>query len=80
MNYAVIKIVNGNFTIDSEWVDNLQGAIVKYHDVCKTLWNGQDVQTATVMIIDQQGDNVPGYKEFITHNINAQLAIGQFKK
>lgn len=71
MNYAVIKIVNGNFSIDSEWANNLQGAIIKYHDVCKTLWNGQDVQTATVMIIDQQGDNAPGYKEFITHTVNS---------
>ena len=71
MNYAVIKIVNGNFTIDSEWPNNLQGAIKKWHDVCGPLWNAQDVQTATVMIIDQQGNDVPGYKEFITHTVNA---------
>ena len=67
MKYAVLKIVNGNFTIDSEWDENLQGAIVKFHDVCKLLWNASDVETATVEIIDNQGDIVRGYKEFVTH-------------
>lgn len=67
MKYAVLKIINGNFTIDSEWDENLQGAIVKFHDVCKLLWNASDVETATVEIIDQQGDVAQGYKEFVNH-------------
>ena len=67
MKYAILKVINGNFSIDSEWNDNLQGAIVKFHDVCKTLWNAADVETATVQIIDNQGDVVQKYKEFIYH-------------
>ena len=71
MKYAIVKIVNDNFSIDSEWGDNLTGAIVKFHSVCGTLWNEATVETATVEIIDSQGDVVNGYKEFITHNTEA---------
>lgn len=71
MKYAVLKIINGNFSIDSEWNENLQGAIVKFHDVCKILWNEASVETATVEIIDQQGDIVQGYKEFVHHEVTA---------
>ena len=67
MKYAIVKIVNGSFSIDSEWNDNIQGAIVKFHSVCGTLWNEMSVETATVEIIDNQGDVVQGYKEFINH-------------
>ena len=67
MKYAVLKIVNGAFSIDSEWNENINSAKVKYHDVCKVLWNSSDVSSATVEIIDSQGDVVPGYKEFIIH-------------
>ena len=72
MNYAVIKIVNGTFSIDSEWNENQTGAIVKFHSVCGTLWNEVTVKTATVEIIDNQGDVVQGYKEFITHNFEPE--------
>ena len=60
MKYAVLKIVNGTFSIDSEWND------------CGTLWNEVTVKTATVEIIDNQGDVVQGYKEFITHNFEPE--------
>ena len=68
MKYAIVKIVNGTFSIDSEWNSNITGAIVKFHSVCGTLWNEMTVETATVEIIDNQGDVVQGYKEFISHN------------
>ena len=67
MKYAIVKIVNGAFSIDSEWSGNQTGAIVKFHSVCGTLWNEATVETATVEIIDNQGDVVQGYKEFINH-------------
>ena len=67
MKYAVIKIVNGSFVIDSEWGENLNGAIVKYHDVCHVLWNEATVKTAVVEIIDSNGNVINGYKEFISH-------------
>ena len=71
MKYAVLKIVNGNFLIDSEWNDDTQGAIVKFHDVCKTLWNASDVTNATVEIIDQKGCIYKEYREFITHTVES---------
>ena len=69
MKYAIVKIVNGTFSIDSEWNKNITGAIVKFHSVCSTLWNEVTVETATVEIIDNQGDVVQGYKEYIRHEV-----------
>ena len=64
----VIKVVNGGTaTVVSEWADNAQGALVSFHDVCKTLWNSKDVIKATVKILDEQLDNYQGYAEIITH-------------
>ena len=67
MKYAIAKVINGNFSIDSEWNNNLNGAKVKFHTVCQTLWNAPDVLSAYVMIVDEQLDCVEGYKEFIHH-------------
>ena len=71
MKYAIVKIVNGAFSIDSEWNNNIQGAIVKFHSVCGTLWNETTVETATVEIIDNQGNVAQGYKEFIHQEVTA---------
>ena len=67
MKFAIQKVVNGNFTIDSEWGENLTGAKIAFHGVCRTLWNEPTVITAFVMIVDEQLDCVEGYKEFIHH-------------
>ena len=69
--YAVLKIVNGNFTIDSEWGASLQGAIIQWHDVCKILWNAKDVITAYVKVINEQGNQIEEYGEFIHHDVTA---------
>ena len=67
MKYAVIKCTGGNFNIHSEgYLDNPNGAKVTYHDLCKALWNDPDTQTACVMIVDENLDVLPGYKEFIS--------------
>lgn len=65
--YAIIKCINGNFSIDSEW-GNLNSAKVQFHGICQTLWNAPDVQTAHVSIVDTQLDVVEGYKEYIHHD------------
>lgn len=67
MKYSIIKVVNGIFSIDSEWGENLTGAKTAFHGVCQTLWSAPDVITAYVMIADEQLDAVEGYKEFIHH-------------
>ena len=67
MKYSIIKCVNGNFSIDSEWGENLLGAKTAFHGACQVLWNAPDVLNAYVMIADEQLDAVDGYKERIHH-------------
>ena len=66
MKYAIIKCINSNFTVDSEFSE-LQPAKVKFHDVCKILWNAPDVLTAKIEIVDEQLNVVEDYREFIHH-------------
>lgn len=66
MKYAIIKAVNGNFAVDSEWLE-LEKAKVQFHSVCKTLWNAPDVLTAKIEIVDEQLNVVEDYREFIHH-------------
>ena len=68
MKYAIIKVINGSFSIHAEGFTTLAAVKVNYHGLCQSLWNAQDVITATVMIVDEQLDCVEDYKEFITHN------------
>lgn len=66
MKCAVIKVVNGNFFIHAEALTD-NAAKVSYHGLCQSLWNALDVQTACVMIVDENLNMLPGYKEAITH-------------
>ena len=67
MKYAIVKVSNGSYSIASEgWTDK-EKAIVDFLDKAKTLHNASDVQTACVMIVDENLDNVEGYKEYINH-------------
>lgn len=67
MKYAVIKVVNGNYSINAEGFTDLDKAKVNYHGLCQTLWNAQDVETACVSIVDENLLIVQGYREFISH-------------
>lgn len=65
--YYVLQSSNGTVSIVSEW-DDLNSAIVAYHDACKNLWNSKDVIEGYVEIVYSAGlDVVSGYKETITH-------------
>ena len=67
MKYAIVKVSNGSYSIASEgWTDK-EKAIVDFLDKAKTLHNASDVQTACVMIVDENLDVVEGYKEYINH-------------
>lgn len=66
MKYSIVKCVNGNFSVDSEW-GNLNSAKTSFHGLCQTLWNAPDVLTAHVAIVDEQLDVVEGYKEYVHH-------------
>ena len=66
MKYSIIKCINGAFTVDSEHGE-LTLAKVRFHAICQTLWNAQDVVTAKVMIVDEQLNCVEDYREYIHH-------------
>lgn len=75
MKYAIIKVSNGTFTIDSEWRDNLTWAKVAFHSLCQSLWKAPDVATAMVMIADENLDAVEGYKEYIHHDTVVSVPV-----
>lgn len=65
MKYAVVKVTNGNFAIHAEGFTDLSKAKVNFHGLCESLWNAEDVETACVMIVDENLDVAEGYKESI---------------
>lgn len=67
MKYAIIKITNGNYFIHAEGITSIASAKTQFHGLCQVLWNAPDVITGVVMIIDENGDVVENYKEFIYH-------------
>lgn len=67
MKYAIIKAINGAYSIHAEGFTDVNAAKVAYHGVCQTLWNAQDVTSAMVMIVDENLDCVERYKEYIHH-------------
>lgn len=75
MKYAVVKVVNGAYAIHSEGWTDLEKAKVDFFGLCQTLHNASDVQTACCMIIDENLDNVEGYKEFISHPVVVEEPI-----
>ncbi|MBR3503784.1 MAG: hypothetical protein IKO07_06020 [Clostridia bacterium] len=67
MKYAIIKVINGNYSIHAEGITVLTNAKTQFHGLCQTLWNAPDVISATVKIVDENLDCVEDYKECITH-------------
>lgn len=67
MKYAILKVINGNFSVHAEGITDLGNAKTIFHGLCQTLWNASDVLSAYVMIADEQLDAVDGYKEYIHH-------------
>jgi hypothetical protein len=69
MKLYVVKVVNGNIEVVSEWMDNEKGACVSFHDTCKSLWNASDVVTARVKILTETLDLFEKYDEIISHEV-----------
>lgn len=67
MQYSIIKCINGHFFIHAEGITDLGNAKTTFHGLCQTLWNAPDVESAYVMIADEQLDAAEGYKEYIHH-------------
>ncbi len=68
MKYAIIKVINSNYSIHAEGITDVNSAKVSFHGLCQSLWNAPDVITACVKIIDENLDTVEGYKEVISHS------------
>lgn len=66
--YAIVKVVNGNFSIHAEGITDLCNAKTNFHGLCQSLWNAPDVITAKVAILDEDLYTVENYNEFIYHN------------
>jgi hypothetical protein len=66
MKYAVIKVVNGHYSIHAEDL-TADAARVSYFGLCQSLWNASDVLDACVMIVDTNLDRLGDYKEHIKH-------------
>lgn len=72
MKYAIIKVINGNYSVHAEGITEVSAAKVQFHGLCQTLWNAPDVITAEVMIADEQLDCVEGYREYIHHEVQPE--------
>ena len=66
MTYAIVKVTDGNYNIDSEGYTNINSAKVQFHNLCSALWNDPGTTTACVMITDTNLNAVDGYREFIS--------------
>lgn len=53
MKYAIIKVINGAFSVHAEGFTDLGNTKVNYHGLCQTLWNAPDVLSAYVAIVDE---------------------------
>lgn len=67
MTYAIVKVVNGSYSVHAEGFTDVAAAKVTYHGLCQTLWNSSDVISAEVSIVDENLDCVEGFKERISH-------------
>lgn len=67
MHYAIIKVINGSYSIHAEAITEIAQAKTIFHGICQTLWNAPDVINAYVAIVDEQLDFVENYKEYIHH-------------
>lgn len=67
MKYAVIRVSNASYKVESEgWTDK-EKAIIDFLGRAQTLHNAKDVETACIAIVDENLNVVEGYKEFIDH-------------
>jgi len=65
MKFSVLKCVNGNFFIHAEGFTDLAKAKTSYHGLCQSLWNADDVKTASVMIVNENFYEITGFHEII---------------
>lgn len=65
MKYDVIQNADGDTTIVSTWVDNLNSAKSAFHNQCRNLYNDPETTKAVVGIFDEELNLVDDKKEYI---------------
>lgn len=70
--YAIIKCVNGSYSVHAEGFETIEQAKVSYFQACATLWNAPDVKNACIMICDNMFNYIDGCREIITKNEQKQ--------
>lgn len=72
MNYALIKCVNGNFSIVSEHGENIEAARTAYYTQCAALSNAPDVISSQIMVVNEFLQPVMGLSANIGHDAPAE--------
>lgn len=72
MKYAVISVSNGTFKIEAECGENLQQAIVLFHQKCAAFWNAPDVLKCCIKVVDEDLETVDGKVEHIYHEVEEE--------
>lgn len=67
MNYAVIKVTNGSFKIESEWAnDNKKGARIDWRNKCNALDNDAEFRGESVIeVVDANMNVVDGMRYYL---------------
>ena len=69
MVYAIIQVSNGNYSVAEEWIADINRAKSRYHATCSAFWNASDVETACVMLTDENLNAVAGCRETINKKV-----------
>lgn len=65
MNYAVIQVTNGNFTVKSEHGESKKAARIAFHSLCAAIdADKQFSGKACVEVVNEQLDCVDGLRAF----------------
>lgn len=78
MKYAVLKCINGNFSVHAEGFTELSKAVVSYFGLCQMLWNADDVITADIMLVDEHLFRMGNYYEHIDKNEKDNMNTQEF--
>jgi hypothetical protein len=71
MKYNVVEFIRNTADAYTAKVtatyDNLESAVVKYHQDLATFHNADDVLVAVVKIVDEFGNPMDGFREVVDH-------------
>ena len=71
MNYKIIKVIDGDFSLEDTDYTTKEDAINDWYDVCKEIRSTSNIIKATISIVDENLDSIDGgkYKEYIIHPV-----------